>query len=354
MQVIQADSLDLALSKGLFYLLEKGEEQDSRNGKVLVAPTPVTTEYFNPRRRVLFNAKRDANPFFHFLESLWMLAGRRDAAWIAAFNKRMHEYSDDGDLHGAYGYRWRKHFALDGDSTTDGSGTIDQIDTIIDLLTKNPLDRRIVLNMWDPMSDLAANYKDLPCNTHVYFRVRGGLLDMTVCNRSNDIIWGAYGANAVHMSILQEYVASRVGLRVGKYYQVSNNYHLYVDVFEKMFGVHPQRGDHSQVIFAVSSPKTYNMYETVRECQDLDIFPLVANFDAELPRFMDEAVDCRFSDSYKSWTLNNLAIPMVKAYAMFRQKDFDSAKGIVSTMPSCDWRLACREWLERREQNHAN
>ena len=32
-------------------------------------------------------------------------------------------------------------------------------------------------------------------------------LCMTVCNRSNDMLWGAYGANVVHMSMLQEFVA---------------------------------------------------------------------------------------------------------------------------------------------------
>jgi hypothetical protein len=50
---------------------------------------------------------------------------------------------------------------------------------------------------------------------------------MTVFCRSNDLIWGAYGANAVHMSILQEYVACGLARPVGHYWQVSNNYHVY-------------------------------------------------------------------------------------------------------------------------------
>ena len=67
--------------------------------------------------------------------------------------------------------------------------------------------------MWDAKQDLSHRNesKDLPCNTHVYFSIREGFLDMTVCNRSNDLIWGCCGANAVHMSFLQEYVATMWG-----------------------------------------------------------------------------------------------------------------------------------------------
>ena len=80
---------------------------ESRAGEVMEFPTPVTTVYKNPTERVLFEELRDANPFFHFMESLWMLAGRNDLAYVEQYNKRMREYSDDGvELHGAYGYRW--------------------------------------------------------------------------------------------------------------------------------------------------------------------------------------------------------------------------------------------------------
>ena len=46
---------------------------ESRNGPVLVIEEPVTVCYENPNERVLFNTRRDANPFFHLFESLWML-----------------------------------------------------------------------------------------------------------------------------------------------------------------------------------------------------------------------------------------------------------------------------------------
>ena len=88
--------------------------QESRSGSVIEFPSPVTTTYKRPEERVLFYKNRDANPFFHLFESIWMLAGRDDVKYLSNFNKRMEEYSDDGHtLHGAYGYRWREYFLTD-------------------------------------------------------------------------------------------------------------------------------------------------------------------------------------------------------------------------------------------------
>ena len=216
------------VSEALFVVKQSLEENgvavSTRGGDVLEFPGPVTTTYTHPRERVLFYPQRDANPFFHFMESLWMLAGRNDVQFVNTFNGRMNQYSDDGiTYHGAYGYRWRKWFGYD------------QFDRVIERLLSFPNDRRTVLTMWDPVKDLVEtnNGKDYPCNTQIFFSERKDLLNMTVVNRSNDLIWGAYGANAVHMSMLQEYFAGRLELGVGTYTQFSNNLHAYVDILDR-------------------------------------------------------------------------------------------------------------------------
>ena len=71
--------------------------------------------------------------------------------------------------------------------------------------------------MWDGSCDLDTHHNDLPCNTHIYFRVVDGKLNMTVCNRSNDVIWGMTGANAVHMTMLQELIAAEADIPIGSY-----------------------------------------------------------------------------------------------------------------------------------------
>ena len=111
MRVIKTRNVHDALPKGLDLLYGEHYKQDSRNGTVYKAKSPVCTVYDNPQERVMFWPERDANPFFHFMEGLWMLAGRNDLEFVKQYNKGMARYSDDGEtLHGAYGWRWRNWF----------------------------------------------------------------------------------------------------------------------------------------------------------------------------------------------------------------------------------------------------
>src|SRR5262249_11634251 len=144
-------------------------------GTVLVIDEPVTITYTHPRERVLFNTVRDANPFFHLYEALWMLAGRNDVAPLSYYNSRMKEFSDDGKtLNGAYGYRWRNArgreygsgltiVMVDDPTLPTGKrpvcadlsvGSCDQLDTLVNHLRADPTSRRAVLQMWNVEDDL--------------------------------------------------------------------------------------------------------------------------------------------------------------------------------------------------------
>ncbi|MCK9568820.1 thymidylate synthase, partial [Candidatus Pacearchaeota archaeon] len=237
--------------------------RSSRAGDVLQVEEPVIVTYSHPRERVLFNKKRDAPCFFTLFESLWMLAGRNDVAPLAYYNSQIADIaSDDGKtFNGAYGYRWRNGY---GGQEAGGDGPypytedrrVDQLSIIIDQLRRKPESRRCVLQMWEVESDLLKidETKDCCCNLSVLFSIRNEpfdcldptdpavfmpasdrvyrYLDMTVYNRSNDMIWGALGANVVHFSFLQEYVANCLGVEVGSYNQVSNNLHVYTERWE--------------------------------------------------------------------------------------------------------------------------
>ncbi len=225
MHVLKGRNVHWLLPEAMRYIQSRGVERDSRNGLVLQAPTPVSSVYERPDERVEFHEERDSNPFFHLLESLWMLDGRRDVAWLSQFNSNIGRYSDDGSVfHGAYGWRWRQAFDLD------------QIKIIAQALLKNPDDRRQVLQMWSAPDDLGVSSKDIPCNLLAVFGVSplDGRLDMIVYNRSNDTIWGCYGANAVHFSVLHEWMAAAVGRPLGTYTQVSFNWHLYLEPHGEM------------------------------------------------------------------------------------------------------------------------
>src|ERR1017187_3661662 len=108
MRILHVRNVHEALPRALALLEQEGVERPSRNGPVLLGPS-VTTVYERPCERVIFWPERDANPYFHLYEALWMLAGRDGIAGPARYAKQIREYSDDGVvLHGAYGDRWRK------------------------------------------------------------------------------------------------------------------------------------------------------------------------------------------------------------------------------------------------------
>lgn len=318
MHVIQVRNINSALHEGLYLLRRYGVMEKSRNGNVLVAQTPVTTIYDRPCERVLFNARRNANPFFHLMESLWMLAGQNDLKFPHFFNSRFNEYSDDGEtINGAYGYRWVNHFS------------INQIETACRMLRKDPTTRRCVVTMWDPRQDLGSSSKDIPCNTHIYFDCRTGVLNMTVCNRSNDIIWGAYGANVVHMSILQEFIARSIGCKVGAYYQVSNNYHLYTDVYDiddtllRYIDDHYGEGSVSPYPLMVVEPGLWMI---------------------DLKRFMrDPLGDTLYNDPF----FHGVAVPMFTAWYHYKTRNNPAIDVNLQAIVAEDWKTACVHWMDR-------
>ncbi len=320
--IITARNVNGALSDGLWWLHVAGVQENSRNGPVLVAPGPVMTVYRSPEECVLFSHQRNANPFFHFFEALWMLAGRNDVAFVAQFNSGMSQYSDDGvTLHSAYGHRWRLHFGRD------------QLADIATELIMNPESRRAVLTMWDVQNDLAHPGKDLPCNTQVYFDLRGKRLNMTVVNRSNDAVWGCYGANAVHFSFLQQFLAAWIDVPVGQYCQMSNNLHVYME--NPLFALVPNvdvRDLYRQGLVGARPLLDHEHGETMEDWED------------DLKCFMsdpggDKEYACEF--------FNAVVAPMYIAWK--ERENALTCWSVLRHIGASDWATACGEWVTRRD-----
>lgn len=327
MKTFKVRNVHEALERGVDSIRVVGEKQESRNGRTLEFPEPVTTTFLKPTERVLFQPERDANPFFHLMESLWMLAGRNDVRFVTQYVKTMADFSDDGrTFNGAYGFRWRNHFKKD------------QLKTIIRRLKENPDDRRCVLAMWDGNHDLDLDTKDQPCNTTIFFKIRKGNLNMTVCNRSNDMIWGAYGANAVHFSVLQEYMAAMIGVNIGVYNQVSDSLHVYMNaVWDRVKHLEP----------SLLGPYDHSI---------LKPYPLVQNpetWDRELDTFMFMAEDTYIPDQGHRWSnlfFPEVAIPVDYAYKLHKAKRDDKALEVLQKCRAEDWRAACTQWIQRRKK----
>ena len=344
MKVISAVNVNDALAKGvdLFNSPINYRTQESRNGTTMEALSPVTTVYKKPWQRVLFNQARDANPFFHLYESIWMLAGSQDLKKLTHFNAGMANFSDDEKtLNGSYGYRWRQQFGYD------------QIPRVINMLKNDPDSRRVVLQMWDGVLDLDSSSKDIPCNTNIYFKVRDNKLQMTVCNRSNDMIWGAYGANAVHMSVLQEYVAASLSVEMGPYYQVSDSFHVY------------QNKEWDKVKHLTSDPFNTLYNQAIYPDEHYPLCSDPGNFISDCQNFIESAVPPRYMagnpelvetwpaiyGGYKNYFFPEVLIPMVQAYLAHKDRKYEKCYDFLAQIKAEDWQQACVQWIKKREAN---
>jgi hypothetical protein len=327
MHVISARNVNDAYAKGMTLFADKDPETfinlESRAGAVKKFRMPVTIHYKNPRERVLFDPERDANPYFHVMESVWMLLGRNDVASITRWIKKFTEFSDDGaHLHGAYGYRWRRHFI---DGSTD---YIDQIEAVIERLKKTPSCRRAFIGMYDPCTDAYYSGKDMPCNLGIKVWIEEGALNIHVFNRSNDFIWGATGANVVHMSFLQEYLAGKLGVRVGQYWQTASDMHVYTPVFDK----------HRKPSYEHTS-----FYDFKEGLKTLDMGSGVEGFDEDLLEFWNDTG----KPIQNPWVLGVLGA-MRDSWDLLKEKRYDDAYEAASYIAAPDWSAACKAYIIRR------
>lgn len=350
MITIHARNVNDALWAGASMLRELGTECPSRNGPVLQAPQPVTTIYAAPTERVMLHPSRDANPFFHLVESLWMLAGRNDLATLTPYVKTMTNFSDDGGKTqtGAYGKRWRGWFQQGGDYRAE---TLDQLAWAVKRLKADPTDRRVVIQMYDAEIDqMKADHggKDVPCNLMALPSIGlDGRLNLTVYNRSNDMVWGAYGANVVHFSVLQEVLASLIGVPVGTYWQVANNFHGYLATMGKAGTEWPWGVENLGAEGMIMRGDPYIM-EAVRP---MEMFPglTLEEITDDIEVFLKEPTRTGIRSDF----LRKVACPMVIAHKAYKAiggiQGIEEAREVLLQMPEdSDWRAGAELWFFNR------
>lgn len=321
--------------RGMFnlkYDMDNVVVMGSRNGQVRTLTSPQLFEIQKPWQRVLFSPSRNANPTFHLMEAMWMLAGSNDVEFVRQYNSNMYTYTDNGTtFNAAYGYRWREHFKYD------------QILTAIDMLKANPDDRRVVISMWDPYEDLGSQSKDIPCNTQIMLRIVNGKLNMTTVNRSNDHVWGLAGANAVHLTVLQEYMAAAIGVPMGKWFHMTNNLHIYEWHWELL-------------------DKIENRFYDSNYAEGYPGYP------GHMPLLADEVPDSLLRDcqvllssnasagqfEYETKFFQGVILPMAGAWRAWKSQDYVGAIRASLAIEAPDWKKATFEWYKRALEKKQN
>ena len=157
--------------------------------------------------------ERRLNYSFMVAEFVWMILGRNDAPSISYFNKNIAPYSDDGvTFDGAYGPK-----------------IVDQMPYIIKSLKSDADSRQALLTIW---RERPGKSKDIPCTISMQFFVRSGHVEMDTYMRSNDL-WLGMPYDIFNFTMLQRYVAARLGLPVGTYRHHVGSMHIYEQHWDK-------------------------------------------------------------------------------------------------------------------------
>ena len=197
--------------------------------KLLKAPVVGNTKELNnfkftldnPHNSIITLKSKKLSKKYLLAELLWYINERNDKEFIGQFASLWNNISDDGVTNNsAYGYILGKKYGFS------------QIEQIIELLKKDPLSRRAVLNISDPSINRITT-KDMQCTVCLQFLLRNNKLYCTTYMRSNDI-WFGLPYDVVYFTFLQKYIASQLEVGLGTYTHFVGSMHMYLKDEEKI------------------------------------------------------------------------------------------------------------------------
>jgi thymidylate synthase len=169
--------------------------------------TPFTLTIDQPEFNVINCPSRKLNYSFSVAEWLWILLGRNDVKSIAHYNKKIADYSDNGEtFFGAYGPKLRP-----------------QLQYVVGALQSDRDSRQAVINIW---REAPQPTKDFPCTIMFHFLLRNDRLNMITYMRSNDAHLG-FPYDIFNFTQIQRYLAMLLGVDVGNYTHNVGSMHLY-------------------------------------------------------------------------------------------------------------------------------
>lgn len=191
-------------------ILTNGHEVSPR-GK-LTREIPQRTMVVDMRKPVLMVPERSLSYKFMAAEAYWILTGDDRVDTIAPYNKRIAEFSDNGEtFFGAYGPK-----------------IVSQLDYVVRKLVEDQDTRQAGLTIW---RENPQPTKDVPCTVAAFFNIRNNLLNAHVFMRSSDV-WLGVPYDVFNFSMLAHLVCAHLrkqGLDVlpGQLYLTAASSHLY-------------------------------------------------------------------------------------------------------------------------------
>jgi len=176
---------------------------------------PQYTVKVDMRYPVLTIKERKLNHRFMAAEAFWILSGDDTVTGIAPWNKRIAEFSDDGQtFFGAYGPK-----------------VVGQLDYVVNKLITDPDSRQAGLTIW---RENPPTTKDVPCTVAIFASIRKNKLNIHVFMRSSDV-WLGLPYDVFNFSMLGHLICARLNdpvIEPGRLYLTAASSHLYETNFD--------------------------------------------------------------------------------------------------------------------------
>ena len=216
------DTLDDLMRDAFEAVRTHGREVQASRG-ACVEITGVMLELTDVRAR-LSRSETKGTPFSALGEFCWYLSGRSDFDSIDYYVKGAYDREQDVEpdgvtISGAYGPR------------LIGLGGKGQLEHVVEMLTRKATTRQAVLQLFDA-DDLTSGQRDVPCTCTIQLLNREGRLEMVTYMRSNDVYKG-FPHDVFCFTLLQEWVARRLGVEPGTYKHAVGSLHLYDENAER-------------------------------------------------------------------------------------------------------------------------
>ncbi|MDO4594559.1 MAG: thymidylate synthase [Tissierellia bacterium] len=216
-------------------ILENGVDEQDVSSKVRAVWNDGKSAYTKYLTQKFVEYKEGEVPIISLRKIAWKSA-IKEILWIYkdksndvnVFNEKYNvKYWDswkdqNSTLGKAYGYQTAKKFI-----SPETKKPVDQVERLIEQLKTNPLNRRLIINLYD-VDDLS-EMTLIPCAFMTLWTVREDKLDLTLIQRSGDFLAAAApgNINAFQYYVLLRMICQVTGFKPGKFTHFIQNIHIY-------------------------------------------------------------------------------------------------------------------------------
>ncbi len=218
------DTLDDMLHATYRHILNNGSKVIGKRGAILeVNNFSVTLNDCRSRTSSSLGRRLVISKFAEFA---WYLSANSNLGFIAPYIPAyQQEETNDNQVLGAYGPKIFKE-------RDDG---LSQFARVCEQLGARPDTKQAYLSLSDSSDYKTSNTKHSspPCTIGLHFLIREEKLNVTVYMRSNDAYLGL-PHDLFCFTMLQEMVAAKLGLSMGKYHHICTSLHIYEEHIDKV------------------------------------------------------------------------------------------------------------------------